>query len=164
MIQASHWRRETGTAVAPRWLPALRMSPPISTALREPQWRSISTRPEHHHARHVTSRFVVKGSPNPPPMVKAVCCVDRKVLCSNVGPPDSNNALHLPGLQLRPLPLLIPVLRPRRPGLPAQDVRDQNLGEILPPVRCRTPPSPLFQLYQPRGQINAAGPYSHTRG
>ena len=38
------WRRETGAAVAPRWLPAPRMSPPIFTALREPQWRLMSTK------------------------------------------------------------------------------------------------------------------------
>lgn len=41
--RAALWRRETGVAVAPRWLPTPRMSPPISTALREPQWRLTQT-------------------------------------------------------------------------------------------------------------------------
>ena len=105
---------------------------------------------------------------------ESVACIHLLIRLGRNACPDAhvvsnsrNNALHLPGLQLRPLPLLTPVPRHQHPGLPARDVRGLNLVEIPPPVRYRTPPSPCSNCEvtnTPRGQTNVAGPYSHTRG
>lgn len=106
-----------------------------------------------------------KKSTNCSPAFTRCSATTTKCLGIHVGFHFRNNALHLPDLQLRPLPLLIPALRHRHPGLPARDVRGLNLAEIPPPVRYRTPPSPCSNCTDaPRGQTNVAGPYSHTRG